>query len=80
VVVEDQVTMQSNFHLAGNVRILHPGDLEMGCVIHQSSVIGASIMPGMGSVVTKTVPRIFTFYAGKARKLNAIDVHRMGHS
>jgi UDP-N-acetylglucosamine acyltransferase len=49
-------------------------------VIHQQSVVGAGVMLGMGSIVTKDVPPYVTFYAGKARKLNRIGIHRKGHS
>jgi UDP-N-acetylglucosamine acyltransferase len=80
VVVEDHVTMANNCHLAGNVHVLHHANLGMGCVIHQHSVVGACVMLGMGSIVTKDVPPFLTFYAGKARKLNRVGIQRMGHS
>lgn len=80
VVVEDYVTIANNCHLAGNVHILHHANLGMGCVVHQHSVVGACAMLGMGSIVAKDVPPYLTYYAGKARKLNSIGVHRMGHS
>jgi UDP-N-acetylglucosamine acyltransferase len=52
----------------------------MGCVLHQHSVVGAGVMLGMGSIVTKDVPPYVTFYAGEAHKLNRVGMQRLGRS
>ena len=80
VIVEDYVMVANNCHIAGYVRLQHHANLGMSCVIHQHSVIGAGVMLGMSSIVTKDIPPFVTFYAGQAHKLNSIGVQRMGYS
>lgn len=80
VIVESESTISPNVVLGGHTHVLNGATLGIGTVTHQFSTIGAFVMIGMGSVITKDVPP-FALVAGnpaRFRRLNAHGLKRAG--
>lgn len=52
-IVKNDCTISANVLLGGHCYVMENANLGMGAIVHQYSVIGAGVMLGMGSIVTK---------------------------
>ena len=55
-IIEDEVTLANSVHLGGHSWIGKGANLGLGVQVHQRSALGAGVMIGMNSTVTRHIP------------------------
>ena len=78
--IMDSTTLTNAVQLAGHTQIGWRSNLGMGTVVHQRTVIGAYVMLGMQSVVTRDIPPGALAYGSPARVrgANKVGLSRAG--
>jgi UDP-N-acetylglucosamine acyltransferase len=66
--------------LAGHVRVGNAANLGLGASVHQGRYVGAGVMLGMSSVVTRDIPPFAKAYGSPARVVgaNVVGMRRGG--
>ena len=73
-IIEDQVTLANSVHLGGHTWIGQGANLGLGVQVHQRSAIGAGVMIGMNSTVTRHIPP-FALAVGSPARIRSAN-HR----
>ncbi|MDR1426665.1 MAG: hypothetical protein LBJ08_02760 [Bifidobacteriaceae bacterium] len=76
----DNVTVSAETAFAGHVRVGEGTTVGVATVVHQFRVIGAGVMLGMGSIVTKDIPPFAKAFGNPARirGANTVGMGRSG--
>jgi UDP-N-acetylglucosamine acyltransferase len=78
--IDEKVKIANNVQMGGYTSIFHDSYIGLSAVLHQFSTVGAFVMIGMGSVVSKNVPPAVLIVGAPAKviKTNRIALQKIG--